>query len=341
MIINNNTKKMFFIVGNSRSGNHLVSCILGNHPDVYTFPHEFHFFEELWSANDMDKMLTRENKVKIAAKLLYISRCGYLKQKNIKKYYDEAKKMNMNNINSSAGIFRELLYYETFNNEKKIPCEHTPRNLFYIDEILNLYPEAKIIIMIRDPRDVLLSQKKKWKRRYLTSKKSIPLREAIRSFINYHPFLIGKLWNSSIYVADRTYDEKKVLKQLFEDLVSEPFESVKKICEFLGLDFYEDMLDVPQMYSSNEVDRPNNRGINKKRVRAWLYGGLSSTEIFICQKITESFMRKYGYIPLKVKPNIFVLFYYFILLPIKTILALGMNLNRMKNVKDTIRRRLA
>ena len=44
--------------------------------------------------------------------------------------------------------------------------------------------------MIRDPRDVMLSQKNKWKRRFLGAKQ-IPLREVVRSYVNYNPILIS------------------------------------------------------------------------------------------------------------------------------------------------------
>ena len=74
---------------------------------------------------------------------------------------------------------------------------------------------------MRDPRDVLLSQKLKWKRRYLGAK-SIPLREAIRSRINYHPIIISKLWNSSIRLLDRLPADVRIHKICFEELLRKP-----------------------------------------------------------------------------------------------------------------------
>ena len=76
-------------------------------------------------------------------------------------------------------LFSAFLLYEALLNGKTIPCDQTPRNVFYIDEILKFYPQAKIINMIRDPRDVLLSQKRKWKRRFLGGT-DLPIKESFQ-----------------------------------------------------------------------------------------------------------------------------------------------------------------
>ncbi|NIP95612.1 MAG: sulfotransferase, partial [Akkermansiaceae bacterium] len=41
---------------------------------------------------------------------------------------------------------------------KRIPCTQTPRNVYYLREILGAYPDARVIWMVRDPRAVLCSQ---------------------------------------------------------------------------------------------------------------------------------------------------------------------------------------
>ena len=46
---------------------------------------------------------------------------------------------------------------------KKWAGDQTPRHVFYIGELIEMYPGAKFVHMVRDPRAVLLSQKRKWK----------------------------------------------------------------------------------------------------------------------------------------------------------------------------------
>ena len=72
---------IIFIVGNSRSGTTMFSRILNNHDEIFSF-HEIHFFEELVSANELNKAISSDNASILLAKLISIQRIGYLKKGN-------------------------------------------------------------------------------------------------------------------------------------------------------------------------------------------------------------------------------------------------------------------
>ena len=99
------------------------------------------------------------------------------------------------------------------------------------------------------------------------------------------------------------------------------------------------MLEIPQASSSNEPDSTE-KGINKKRAGNWKSGGLSDAELFFCQKISGDLMTKIGYPLNELKPNPFSVIAYIIAFPFKLGLALLVNLNRMKSIVETIKRRL-
>jgi hypothetical protein len=315
--------------------------ILGKHPDVFTF-HELHFFEQLWIPSDEKHYLSNAEAEKLAAHLLCIERDGYLTQGNPERFSEEAQEfiseIQPKNI-KPATVFQTFLHYEAVKHNKKIPCDQTPRNVYYIGEILQLYPEARIINMIRDPRDVLLSQKGKWKRRALGAK-NIPRKEAFRSWINYHPILISKLWNASIRAAETFVEEERVYTIHFEYLLANPEETVQKICDFLNISFDQRLLDVPQIGSSYNADQPEQTGINPDRAGNWQKGGLNTDEIFLCQKITKVFMERNGYKPVSVEPHPLGLAYSFGSFLVKLTLALLFNFKRMRNIIETIKRRL-
>ena len=48
---------------------------------------------------------------------------------------------------------------------RAIPCEQTGRTVFYLDVVLRDFPRGRAISLVRDPRDVLLSQKRKWRQK--------------------------------------------------------------------------------------------------------------------------------------------------------------------------------
>ncbi|HET7270088.1 MAG TPA: sulfotransferase [Rubrobacter sp.] len=332
-----------FVVGNSRSGTTMMGRVLGRHPEVFTLG-EIHFFEQLWSAPDGERSISRTEAVSLAARLLCIQRDGYLNQGRPERFYEEAERLLASLRPGDlvpAKIFEAFLVSEAEKNGKTVPCDQTPRNVFYIGEILALYPEARVINMVRDPRDVLLSQKRKWKRRFLGAY-DIPLREALRSWANYHPIIISKLWNASTSAAGRHAGDPRVHFLRFEDLVNEPESNIREVCEFAGLSFEENMLQVPRVGSSSGLDHPEQRGIDRDRAGSWKSGGLSSTEIFLCQKITGGPMRRYGYPLLTLsRPNAPRLVASLVSFPAKLVFALLLNLGRMRNIQETIRRRLS
>jgi hypothetical protein len=332
--------ELIFVVGNSRSGTTLMSEILGRHPHVFTF-HELHFFERLWSQADRERSMPEGEALALAARLMAIESDGFWSRKDPGRFYGEARTIISvlpEGRRTPADVFEAFLRYEARKNGKKISCTQTPRNVFYIGEILEFYPGALVVNMIRDPRDVLLSQKKKWKRRFL-GQENLPVLETLRTWINYHPITISKLWNSAVRAADRFDTNARVFSLRFEDLVKKE-DTVPRLCEFLGIPFYRDILDIPRGGSSNVPDRPGEKGMDPERTEAWKRGGLNPTEIYLCQRYTGELMEKFGYGVFEVRPNPVRIFYYRISVFIKLALAVILNLKRVKNIREAIRRRL-
>jgi len=336
---------IIFIVGNSRSGTTMMGGILGNNKEIFTFK-ELHFFEQYWVSKDKDLHLSMQDAINLVSRLIRIQRKGYLCRTSTDKYLKEAE--DIVNLNShkklnSSDLYKKYLFYETDKNKKIIPCEQTPRYVLYISEILDLFPNARIINMVRDPRDVLLSQKRKWGRRFFdpNMKNKPPLTESCRTWVNYHPITISKLWNVSISAANKFRNHRQILSLRFEDFIKDPEVQVSKVCDFIKVTFNREMLEIPQSGSSIYENQPDNiRGISKNRTGLWQKGGLNSTEIYINQKINSSLMEQYGYVVTNANPNYFTLVWYMISFPLKILMAFALNLNRIKNIRETIKRRL-
>ena len=334
--------KIIFIVGNSRSGTTMMLRILNNHPQLMVL-NELHFFEQLWSPNDKGKVISAEKAKEIAAKLVMIQRKGYNTGfTDFTQYYKEADEViasiNTNELTSEA-VFTAMARREILLNNKQIVCEKTPQNVFYIKEIFELYPNAKVVNMVRDPRAIMLSQKNKWNRKnlggwYITRKESIRLQ------INYHPITLSKLWNAAINAANLFKADKRVIAVRFEDLLDNPEDTIRRICSHIEVDFDANMMNITQESSSIEKDSKE-IGFKKERASNWLKGGLNITERWICQDLTKKNMQQYNFPIENIKPNIFLLIGYYISFPIKLSLALLMNLDRMKSIVETLKRRMS
>ncbi len=329
-----------YIVGNSRSGTTMMSRILGRHDLVFSF-NELHFFGQINSSDTGNCALTTPKAIKLASKLLSIQRDGYLLQGNYSRFDDEAK-----TIVASVSpdelfphkVYEAFLLHETCKNGKTIPCEQTPRNLFYIDNVLNTFPDARIINMVRDPRDILLSQKNRWKRHFLGDKS--PARESVRAWLSYHPITTSMLWNLSVNTINKYQDDKRIITVRFEDILDEPEHIMRKICDFIGIEFNKGMLDVQQVGSSNIQDKNGAKGINTSVAGQWEKGGLNPTEIFFCQKINTALMALYGYKAELVHINIFSMLYSIITWPFQLFLALTINMYRIKNILLNVRNKI-
>jgi len=317
----------------------MMGRILGNNSDVITFK-ELHFFGQLWTSGDENNQLNRKESVKLFSRLLCINKHGIFSQVDLHQFNSISETELPYECVYALDIFKRFLEYSLkFKNHATISCDQTPRNVFYIQEILDNFPNAKIVNMVRDPRDVLLSQKNKWKRRYFGSS-SIPFKEAVRSYFNYHPITISKLWNSSINNARKFEKNERVFSLKFENLLENPEKKIQDLCDFLGLEFSEEMLKVPNIGSSTSVDEKTILGLDNNKIGKWKSGGISKTDIYICQKICGNNMATFHYKKKNFKfIPLFVIFQFFSF-PIKLSISFLLNLHRIKNLKDVFKKRI-
>ena len=331
---------MVFVVGNSRSGTTMMGRILGKHPSVYTFG-ELHFFGQL-CAPPFSSKVGRKEIEKLTSQLFCIQREGYRTHGNPRRFLSEAQ-LFLESLTSypetQAALFDAFLHHIAAENSRNIPCDQTPRNVFYIADILQLYPKARIINMIRDPRDVLLSQKGKWKRRFLGGS-DMPMKETFRDWVNYHPITISYIWRTAVTAAEQFLQHERVVSVYFEELLTHPNVTVKSICDFVGITYTDEMLQVPQVGSSVAEDQPQQLGINPHRAHSWQNGELSSAEIYLNQKINAALMKKHSYSPVSIQPNVPSLMLHLLTFPVKLGGAFLFNLDRMKNIRQTLKRRL-
>ncbi len=216
-------EKPIFIVGTGRSGTTLLRMMLNSHSKIAISP-ETHFFRLFWSnRHKYGKDLDDEDNFK---KLWNdLTNCKYfkdLKFEDPQRIYKEL----LSEKRSYKSIFEKLLKEYSIQHNKLRWGEKTPVHLVYIETILAFFPYAKIIHIIRDPRDVALSYKKvPW------GKNDV--------------FSVARLWNKYMEIPKRCkrVNNSNFLEIKYEDLVKKPKEILKIICSFIEEDFEEQMLN--------------------------------------------------------------------------------------------------
>lgn len=337
---------MVFVVGNSRSGTTVMGRLLGLSQEVFTF-NELHFFEEMWSPSS-NPHLSDSEAVSLCAKLLNVQQNDYIGQKDFHSFEQESVQVLKNaqiSAPSALDIFRIFLQSIARQNKKTIACDQTPRNVFYLNEILSAYPDACVINMVRDPRAVMLSQKNRWKIRSLGAE-NFPIREVLRSWTNYHPITTVLLWNSAIRAVAKFESHPRVKTVRYEDFVENPSFVVRDICTFIGIGFEPSMLEITQegggISSFKRTDVKQKSGIDSSPAYRWKQGGLTIGEVIYCQALSAAEMKWFGYSREKILwwKTILWMPFYVATLPIQLGLAFVLNFNRHKNLFSSIRRRL-
>lgn len=297
----------------------------------------------MYSPENQRKRLSEQEAVILAARLLDIQRRGLLAKRLVLDYFQEAKALVLNTASRAyypTEIFLQFLCYETERNQRQSACEQTPKNVFYIDEILKLSPDSLILNIVRDPRDVLLSQKNRWRRRYF-SEGNIPFKAAVRNWINYSPILTSRIWRSSVRAGDSYHHNTRVLTIRFEDILQYPHKTIRGVCDFVGISYEPGMMEIENRGSSNRSDHNEVAGIDKSKSEQWRKGGLNSTETYICQKISAQEMLQHGYDYERVKPSFFMLVFYHIFLPLQLSLVFIVNYRRFNRIFSSMKRRFS
>ena len=115
---------------------------------------------------------------------------------------------------------------------------------------------------------------------------------------------------------------------------------MEDICKFVGLEYSENMLNVPQVGSSTVADKSETKGIDSSRTSGYKRGGLNDAELKICESHVGHNMRYHGYQCDGYQASMMMLAWYWLTFPLKIGVALMLNLNRMKNVVESIKRRI-
>jgi len=164
---------------------------------------------------------------------------------------------------------------------KRLWLEKTPNHILCLPYIRQLFPDAPIIHIIRDGRDVAES-----------------LTKVRFGSLNFFENLVG--WRDAVSAARQFGDsDDRYLCIRYEDLVADPSATLKVVCGFLGVRFEERML-APDGSESALIDRTGTHmdqaaaPIDRSRLEGWLRN-LSATRQNAAAAFVGEELACYGY----------------------------------------------
>lgn len=286
-----------FLIGRPRSGTTMLRSMLDAHPNI-RIPLESAFIKNLFPEYGMIK------KWKPGKILAFHNDLRKQPQFNLWAIDNEYLKKLLLDIPEDF-TFQEIckIIYSNvvslFNKKEiKIIADKNPPYTLYIPFIQKIFPDARFIYIIRDYRDNVLSMKNvDFERPWLPS-------------LAYR----WKYYNKKFLKSYRK-DRSRFYIIKYEDLVTDPENHLKKLCDFLGIEYTDDMIhynrikdEALKIYPQELINRYHKslfEPISTSKVGLWK-NKMSATEIKKCDMIVGRYAEKAGYERIYKKKNIFL-----------------------------------
>lgn len=207
-----------FIAGPDRSGTTLLYALLASHPNI-SMVRRMNFWR--WFYRRYGNLKNPENFERLLDRLL--------RYKRLQRLHLDGGRIRQEFIQGEPSYARLFALLMRHNAERKGKIRWGEKSLHterYADLVFANFPKAKIIHMTRDPRDRYASVRKR--------------------FGGDNPRIASatQRWISSMRAAQKNlkkYPDRYLIVR-FEDLASNPEDTARIICDFIGEDFVPEML---------------------------------------------------------------------------------------------------
>lgn len=218
-----------FVGGMPRSGTSLMRAILDAHPEVAMFPGELPLWRRLAPAHAGRDLSRADERERLIRELV-----THPSMKRARVTIDGdalAAALAVEPVVSLGTAFAHALRQYARQAGKPRWGVKDPRCELHADRIFAELPAAKVIHMVRDPRDVLASQRATWGR------------------LAQHIVSTADDWRRSAALGHREQGARRgaYLVVRYEDLVTDPQRVVGEVCRMLGLDARPEMLDTARL----------------------------------------------------------------------------------------------
>src|SRR5687767_2872197 len=161
--------------------------------------------------------------------------------------------------------------------------DKTPAYIGHVDPLAAIWPDARFVVLVRDGRDVALSVM------------DVP-------FGPNNAWAAARSWATAIRQGQEAAERYpgRVHTLRYEDLVTNPAETVAAICDFVGLDYSDDMLAIEQTDRSKVVADQSAwftnvwSGITTAAVGKWRTE-LTARQIEVFESVAGDELRALGY----------------------------------------------
>src|SRR5947207_722854 len=286
-----------FIAGQAKSGTTLLASLLDGHPDLLVLPQETAYFPTVLTKygargrRAQFDYLTKESFSRVLfggePKWREHEYTGFPQQK----FFETFERASFDPANAGRDLLALMAeaYAATFDiplDRIKRWIEKTPANRNHVAAIFNRFPQAKLLVTMRDPRAILATQ--------------FALQKT-RKTMRYSVYYVIAHWRAVAKLAKRIRaGEVSGLVIPYEQLVGDLNGSMQKVCDYLEISFHPDTVLRPTkvgcFWSGNSAAGVNFSQVSTEPVTRW-ERQLSEDEIGWVEWHCRDLMPEFSYQP--------------------------------------------
>lgn len=299
--------KRVFVVGYGYSGTSLLLQILGKHPSLFESHGETKFFDSFpllyMRFGDLrDDELLREL-IELVADVIVghqvivnVAGKQFSNEPSMQAVATRKRIWNSATVNRDLGtIFRLVFDDLTVDSGHDGWVEKTPAHVYHIENIIRLIPDARIIVIVRDPRDVLASKRKRRQDVWHSNRYADEKRVRKHLEMAYDPVWDALAWkaayNSPVFTQPLR-SQCHIVR--YEDLVKSPATEVRSICSFLDLSYHVAMIADTYRISADLDKTGHQAGITTDSIGRWR-SSLPPADVMVAQLLLKPEMRLFRY----------------------------------------------
>jgi hypothetical protein len=210
---NNKGRNLIFLISQPRAGSTMLQRILGNHPDIHTTSESWIMLHPIYALKQSGIETEYSSDLSLQASSDFISQLpGGMTEYN----------------NRLSQCYSQMYQRIIEASGKSLYLDKTPRYYFIIKELHDLYPEAKFIILLRNPLSVLAS--------------------IISTWTKHDWYLLSNYKSDLIDAPGHLIDGLELLKSScislsYETFLANPEKSLQKLNKFLNVKYLPEIIN--------------------------------------------------------------------------------------------------
>jgi hypothetical protein len=264
-----------FIVGLPRSGTKLLRGLLNRHPEIGIPTRESHFIPQLVARFGTEPDLGRPERCK--AFYSSLTETTFFRQMKAEGRVLERSRLSREaDLTSWASIFEVLFRYYAPDGKEDgfVWGDKTPEYVLKMRDLKTLFPRARFLHILRDPRDCCLSVNKTW---------------------NRNVFRAAHVWQEGVLSAGRQSSAlgNDYLEIRYEALLNDVRGVMQDVCTWLGVEFSTTMerLQQPAEFYGDARGKTSILTTNQQKYRTQM----TRRQIRRIEEIAYEAMKSTGY----------------------------------------------